>query len=188
MERHDDGGLRAERGAVVSEARGGFNFGFALPWKHSSIWLYSSAGVATGSQANPLASYYFGSFENNYIDDREVKRYRQYDSFPGFDIDQISARRFAKSVLEWNLPPIRFEEVGSPGAFLSSARTAVFAGVMYDDTGTGPNHTLSDVGIQMDWNFIVATRLPMTLSMGYAAGFESGVVQRNEFMVSLRIL
>ncbi len=166
----------------------GFNFGFALPWKHSSIWLYNSAGVATGSQANPLAFYYFGSFENNYIDDREVKRYRQYDSFPGFDIDQISARRFAKSVLEWNLPPIRFEEVGSPGAFLSSARTAVFAGVMYDDSGAGPNHTLSDVGIQMDWNFTVATRLPMTLSMGYAAGFESGVVQRNEFMVSLRIL
>jgi hypothetical protein len=166
----------------------GFNFGFALPWKHSSLWLYNSAGVATGNQANPLAVYYFGSFENNYIDDREVKRYRQYDSFPGFDIDQISARRFAKSVLEWNLPPIRFAEVGSPSVFLSSARTAVFAGVMYDDSGTGPNHTLSDVGIQMDWNFTVATRLPMTFSMGYAAGFESGVVQRNEFMVSLRIL
>jgi hypothetical protein len=168
--------------------RGGFNFGFALPWKHSSLWMYNSAGVAGGNQSNPLAYYYFGSFENNYIDDREVKRYRQYDSFPGFEIDQIAARSFAKSVLEWNLPPIRFEEVGSASFFLSSARTALFTGVMFDDSGTGPNHTLSDVGIQMDWNFTVALRLPMTFSIGYAAGFEGGVVQRNEFMISLRIL
>lgn len=168
--------------------RGGFNFGFALPWKHSSIWSYNSAGFAGGNQSNPLAYYYFGSFENNYIDDREVKRYRQYDSFPGFEIDQISARSFAKSVLEWNLPPVRFEEVGSASFYLNSARTALFGGVMVDDSGTGPNHTLSDVGIQLDWNFTVALRLPMTFSIGYAAGFESGVVQRNEFMVSLRIL
>jgi len=172
----------------LPKLHGGFNFGFALPWKHSSLWLYNSAGVAGGNQANPLGYFYFGSFKNNYIDNREVKRYRQYDSFPGFEIDQISARSFAKSVLEWNLPPVRFEEVGSASFFLSSARTALFAGVMFDDGGTGPNHTLSDVGIQIDWNFTVALRLPMTFSIGYAAGFEGGVVQRNEFMVSLKIL
>ena len=166
----------------------GFDFGFALPWKHSSLWLYNAAGVAGGNSANPLGHYYFGSFQNNYVDNREVKRYRQYDSFPGFEIDQISARRFVKSVLEWNLPPIRFEEAGSPSFFLSSARTAVFASAMLDDTGSGSSRTLSNVGIQMDWNFTVALRLPMTFSIGYAAGFDNGSLQRNEFMVSLRIL
>ena len=166
----------------------GFDFGFALPWKHSSLWLYNAAGVASGDTTNPLANYYFGSFQNNYVDNREVKRYRQYDSFPGFEIDQISSRRFAKSVLEWNLPPIRFEEAGSPSFFLSSARTAVFASVMLNDTGSGSNHTLSNVGIQLDWNFTVALRLPMTFSIGYAAGFDNGSLQRNEFMASLRIL
>ena len=166
----------------------GMDFGHALPWKNSSVWLYNAAGIASGDRVNPLAYFYFGSFQNNYVDDREVKRYRQYDSFPGFAIDQLSARRFAKSVLEWNLPPVRFEEAGSPGFYLSSVRTALFTGVMLDDTGSGPKHTLSNVGMQLDWNFTVALRLPMTFSIGYAAGFDRGALQRNEFMVSLRIL
>ena len=174
--------------AAFPKLHAGFNYGFALPWKHSSLWLYNAAGIAGGDTANPLAYYYFGSFQNNYVDDREIKRYRQYDSFPGFQIDQIAARRFAKSILEWNLPPLRFEEAGSPSFFLSSARTAVFAGVMLDDTGSGPSHTLSNLGIQLDWNFTVALRLPMTFSIGYAAGFDGGSLQRNEFMASLRIL
>jgi hypothetical protein len=64
----------------------------------------------------------------------------------------------------------------------------VFASVMLNDTGSGSNHTLSNVGIQLDWNFTVALRLPMTFSIGYAAGFDNGSLQRNEFMLSLRIL
>ncbi len=30
---------------------------------------------------NHLANWYFGAFGNNYVDDREVKRYREYLQF-----------------------------------------------------------------------------------------------------------
>src|SRR5262249_59318720 len=93
--------------------RGGIDFGYALPWEHSSLWLYSAAGVGGGKAFNPLAYYYFGSFRNNYVDNGEVKRYRDYDSFPGFRIDEIAAKNFVRSVLEWNLPPRRCSDVGT---------------------------------------------------------------------------
>ena len=79
---------------------------------------------------SPLASFYFGSFRNNYVDDRPEKRYRELESFPGFEIDEIAARRFGKLTGEVNLPPVRFAEVGTPLIYLSYIRPAVFAGAM----------------------------------------------------------
>ena len=76
------------------------------------------------------AAFYFGSFRNNYVDNRPEKRYRELESFPGFEIDEIAARRFAKLTGEVNLPPIRFAEVGTPAFYLSYVRPAVFAGAM----------------------------------------------------------
>ena len=85
---------------------------------------------AGGARNSPLAAFYFGSFRNNYVDNRPVKRYREMESFPGFSIDEIAARRFAKLTGEVNLPPLRFAEVGTPAFFLSYIRPAIFAGGM----------------------------------------------------------
>ncbi len=168
---------------------GSFDFGFALPLGNSSVWLYNAAGVASGDRENSLASFYFGGFGNNYVDDGEVKRYREYDGFPGFEIDELAGRDFGKSVLELNLPPLRFEEVGSPGFFLSWARPALFAGVLSakpaDDS---ERRTVYDAGAQVDLSFTVLSRLDMTLSFGYAAGFEDGEKVDDEWMLSLKIL
>src|SRR5436190_23914040 len=101
----------------------------------------------------PLAYFYCGAFGNNFVDDGEVKRYRNFDSFPGFDIDAISARGFWKSEGEWNLPPIRFEDVGVPAMYLSSLRTAVFGGVLFADPGSATQATVENIGIQADFNF-----------------------------------
>jgi hypothetical protein len=91
-------------------------------------------------------------------------------------------------VLEFNLPPIRFDDVGSPGFYLSSARTSLFGGILAVDPGAQGSYALEDAGFQMDWNFSIAVRLPMTLSIGDAIGIRSGRVERNEVMVSLKIL
>jgi len=176
-------------GDTVPALRGGLDFGFALPLGNSSVWLYNSAGVASGNRDNSLANFYFGGFGNNYVDDGEVKRYRDYYSFPGFDIDEISGQNFAKSVLELNLPPLRFEEVGTPGFFLSWARPALFASALVTDPGNDTyRRTLYNAGVQVDLSFTVMNRLPMTISFGYAAGFEDGSKQRDEWMLSLKIL
>ncbi len=168
----------------------GFNFGFTLPWQHSSLWLYSSAGWTGGSLGNPLNAFYFGAFGNNYVDYGDIKRYRQFDSFPGFKIDEIAARDFGKAEAEWNLPPIRFSDVGIPAFYLGSLRTAIFGGALVDKPDTpGGVTTLENIGLQLDLNFTIALRLPMTLSVGYAHGFGHGAVPgREEILASLKIL
>ena len=176
-------------GDTVPKLRGGFDVGFALPLANASVWLYSAAGTAGGDRENSLANFYFGGFGNNYVDDGEVKRYREYDSFPGFEIDELAGQDFAKSVLELNLPPLRFEEVGKPGFFLGYLRPALFAGVLSTDVSDGSlRRTVYNAGAQVDLSFTIVHRLPMTLSFGYAAGFEDGRKLDDEWMISLKIL
>ena len=162
--------------------------GWALPWNHASVWFYGAAGMAGGPTNNALDYYYFGAFGNNFVDDRDIKRYRDYDSFPGFGIDDISARSFGKLTAEFNFPPIRFDDVGTESFYLSSIRSAAFAGILQANPGNEGHKTLENVGFQLDWNFTVAVRLPMTLSIGDAVGFDGGRAHQNEIMVSLKIL
>jgi len=178
---------------TIPKLRVGLNFGFALPWKHSSIWFYNSAGIADGDRLNTLTNFYFGGFGNNYVDDGEVKRYREYDSMPGFEIDAISADKFVKSVAEWNLPPIKFESVGTPGFFLSWIRPAIFVagvsgGALIRDLVEDNEQTYTSIGFQLDLQFTLVHRLPMTLSAGYAAGFRKGTKLDDEIILSLKIL
>ena len=175
-------------GDVYPKLYGGLDLGTALPWRNSSVWLYAHAGMVSGKRQSPLAAYYFGSFRNNYVDDRSEKRYREMESFPGFEIDEIAARRFAKLTGEVNLPPIRFAEVGTPAFYLSHVRPAVFAGVMATKNQDRSSHIYSDVGVQLDLNFTVALRLPMVFSVGAAAGFDDGHYRKTEWLASLKIM
>jgi hypothetical protein len=167
---------------------GGLDIGSALPWRNSSAWLYTYAGVVGGPRNKPLGAYYFGAFRNNYVDNRPEKRYREMEAFPGFEIDELALRKFARVTGEVNLPPIRFAEAGTPSFYLSYIRPAVFAGAMAAETQDGRGHDYTDVGGQLDLNFTVALRLPMVLSVGAAAGFEDGHYRKTELMASLKIM
>ena len=192
----DEKGLRWElrseldyaNSTVYPKLHAGFDLGFALPIKHASVWLYSAAGAADGNRSEALTNFYFGGFGNNYVDDNSVKRYRSYDSLPGFEIGEISARQFARAVVELNAPPLRFAEVGTPGFYLGEIRSSVFAGSLWAEPGTSLDRTYSTVGAQFDLSFTALHRLPMTLSVGYAQGFASGGDSSGEFMLSLKIL
>ncbi len=102
------------------------------------------------------------------------------ESFPGFEIDEIAARRFAKLTGEINLPPVRFAEVGTPVIYLSHLRPALFAGAMATRAPEGDSHRYYDVGAQLDLNFTVALRLPMVFSVGAAAGWQDGHYRKTE--------
>ena len=166
---------------------GGYDMGRALDWRHASVWLYTAAGVSGGDRLSPLRNYYLGAFGNNFVDDRDEKRYRDWDSFPGFKIDALGPRDFARSIAEFNLPPLRFDNVGTPSYYLSSARTALFGGALVGNPGARDRFTAETLGFQTDLNFTVAVRLPLTLSFGYAHGF-GGTGRRDELMASLKIL
>ncbi len=181
-------GAERANGETFPSVRGGIDFGVPLPINNASAWLYSAAGTAGGDDASPLSSFYMGAFGNNYVDDREVKRYREYYSFPGFEINEIDAPTFVRSVGEINLPPLRFEDIGVDSIFLSSMRPAIFAGAMEIERANGDRRSLQTVGVQTDWNFTVAHRLPMVLSLGYAEGFEDGESRGSEVLISLKIM
>ena len=176
------------QGHLYPKLYGGVDVGTALPWGNSSAWLYAHAGWAGGMRSSPLAAYYFGSFQNNYVDDRSEKRYREMESFPGFAINEIAARRFARLTGEVNLPPIRFAEVGTPAFYLSHVRPALFGGVMATTEPDGTNHRYANLGAQLDLNFTVALRLPMVFSVGAAAGWRDGQYRKTEWLASLKIM
>jgi hypothetical protein len=176
-------------GDVTPALLGSFDVGWPLRLSHSSIWLRSAAGVASGDRENPLANTYFGAFGNNYVDSREPKRYREVLSMPGFGIDALNGRSFAKSMLEWNLPPIRFEALGTPGFYGSWIRPAVFTTALVTNPDSREvRQEAYNVGLQLDLQLQVMHRLPMMLSLGYAKGFGGDDQGEDEFMLSLKVL
>ena len=153
------------------------------------MWLRSSTGAAFGDRLNPYASFYFGGFGNNWVDHGPEQRYREYYSFPGVDLNEVGGKNYAKSVLEWNLPPVRFRRAGRPGFYLSWARPAVFtSGLLTDLNDSNIRQTVRNVGTQLDLRFNVLSRLDMTLSGGYAVAFGNNLSKHDEAMISLKIM
>ncbi len=182
-------GTDEAQGKFFPKLYGGLDVGTALPWGNSSAWLYAHAGAVGGKRASPLAAFYMGAFRNNYVDDRSEKRYRELESFPGFGIDQIAARKFAKVTGEINLPPVRFAELGTAAFYMSYVRPAVFAGAMATAEPAGGSNRYYDIGAQLDFNFTVAMRLPMVFSVGVARGYaDKGPGGQTEWLASLKIL
>jgi hypothetical protein len=172
--------------SIVAEAA----FGYPLPLPHTSIWLRGAIGLTNGDPINSVANFYFGAFGNNYVDNREIKRYHRYSSMPGFDLDQISAQRFAKTTLELNLPPYLFENVGLPVAHATWLRPSIFASTLWadPDRSSSQRQRFTSLGLQTDMRISVLHWSNVTLSAGFAVGLIGGRRVSNEVMISLKIL
>lgn len=166
-----------------------YDLGFALPLRHSSIWIRSSAGTAFGNQISPLVNFYFGGYGNNWVDHGTEKRFREYYSFPGVALNEIAGKNYGKTMLEWDLPPVRFRRLGRPGFYLSWARPSVFGtGLITNLDNAGIRREVRNVGAQMDLRFTMLSRLDMTLSGGYAVAFGNNLSKHDEAMISLKIM
>ena len=176
-------------GDTISAALGDFEFGFALPWKHSSVWLRTAAGSSNGRPDDEFANFYLGGFGNNYVDRGEVKRYRENYAMPGFELNSIRGRNFYRGMLEWNLPPIRFERAGTSTFYLSWARPALFASALVTNFNDDLlSNEAQSYGIQIDFQFTLMSRFKMMLSTGYAKGYGDNDFTDDEFMISLKIM
>ncbi|MDH3614328.1 MAG: hypothetical protein OES10_13720 [Gammaproteobacteria bacterium] len=176
-------------GDTIPQVGGSFDFGFALPWKHSSIWLRNAAGAAFGEPDDEFANFYFGGYGNNYVDRGIVKRYREFYALPGFELNAIPGRNFYRGMLEWNLPPIRFERVGTPSFYLAWARPSLFASALVTNADRSEiRNNAKNIGMQIDFRFTVNSRFNMTLSTGYAKGYGEGSFTDDEWMISLKIM
>lgn len=185
-------------GHLFPQVYANFDYGVPLPINHSSIWLRTSLGQTFGDRDNPFANFFFGGFGNNWVDHLSEKRYRKYYSFPGVDLNAFGGRNYAKAILEWNLPPLRFRRLGFPALYFNWARFALFTSAIRTNLDArggsqplpqfGVRRTLANVGGQVDFRLVLFSALESTLSFGYAAAFEQNRPTEKEFMVSLKIL
>ncbi|HCC56860.1 MAG TPA: hypothetical protein DEQ47_06270 [Solibacterales bacterium] len=125
-----------------------YDRGFLTPLRNSSLWIRSSAGRAFGNSADPFSNFYFGGFGNNWVDKGDFSRYREYYSFPGTRINAIGGRDFAKTMLEWNLPPVRFRAAGGTALYFNWARLSLFSGAL-----AANREGYADAGAQLDLHF-----------------------------------
>ncbi len=177
------------RTTIYPHIHNDFDLGFALPLNHSSIWFRSSAGYSYGERQEPFANFYFGGFGNNYVDFQDEKRYREYYSFPGVELDEIAGTNYGKLMAEWNLPPLRFSNIGFTSFFLNYARTSFFSTAIVTNVDSKEfRRSLLDFGSQIDFRFILLYHLKMTFSIGYAAAVEQNNKLSDEWMFSLKIL
>lgn len=176
-------------GAWYGRTHGTFDIGTPLPLGHSSVWLRTAAGISPGSREDPFANFFFGGFGNNYVDRGNEKRYRAYYAFPGAELNEVGGRNFMKSTLEWNLPPLRFRRLGSPGFYVTWMRPALFVGGLATNLDNGSFRRMAtDVGGQLDFQLTTLSALDMMVSLGAAVAFEDGYSPRREFMVSFKVL
>jgi hypothetical protein len=168
---------------------GTLGLGLPLPIKHSSLWLRPAAGYSWGDPDNTLSNFYFGAFGNNWVDYQEVRRFQEYDSFPGIEIDELEANNFGKLLLEWELPPLRFKRAGIPDLYVTWASPVVFgSAIITDIDDDGLRRDIYNLGVQIDFKLVIFTNLSSTFSIGYARAFESGQPSSDEYMISLKIL
>jgi len=167
----------------------GIDYGIPLPIDHSSIWLRGSAGTSFGDRSDPFANFYFGGFGNNWVDFQESKRYREYYSFPGVELNHIGGRNFARGTVEWNLPPVRFRKLGVPAFYSNWMRTSLFSSAIVTNVDEKTlRQSLLNVGVQVDFRLVLFSMIQSTFSLGYAVAFEDHSRPSREFMISLKIL
>jgi hypothetical protein len=168
---------------------GTLDLGTPLPIRNSSLWLRTAAGFSPGDRDEPFANFFFGGFGNNWVDHGEVKRYREVGSFPGMDLDAVGGRNFAHVMLDWNLPALRFERLGTLALYGTWARVSVFGSALATNLDAPSlRRRIGNVGIQTDVRFHLLTQQTLTFSAGYARAFDRGGFVDDEWMASLKIL
>jgi hypothetical protein len=164
--------------------------GFLLPLDHSSVWLRAAAGTFAGGNRNdPFARSYFGGFGNNWVDYRGIKQFRNTESLPGLDINQIGGATYGKAQVEWMSPPVRFRKVGMPSAYLRWAGLTAFASGLvtdFDDEATRRGYV--SAGAQADLRMITISQFESTFSVGFATAAGQHIARKSAFMVSFKLM
>ncbi len=164
--------------------------GMLLPLDHSSLWFRFSAGSAlAGIRNDPFASFFFGGFGNNWVDHRGIRQFRETESFPGIDINQVGGSNYGRVQVEWVTPPLRFRRVGIPSAYLRWADLSVFTtGLVTDVDQPSLRRELVSVGAQANLRLVTLSHLDSTFSFGFASAWGKGLAPSSQLMFSFKIM
>jgi hypothetical protein len=164
--------------------------GFLLPLDHSSVWFRGSAGTSVGGNRNdPFARSYFGGFGNNWVDHRAIKQFRNTESFPGLEINEVSGSNYGKAQVEWMSPPLRFRKAGIPSAYLRWAGLTAFAGGLVTDVDDDDiRRGYVTAGAQADLRLITISQFESTFSVGVATAAGERMRRKSALMVSFKLM
>lgn len=163
--------------------------GTLLPIEHSTLWLRTAVGQSFGVRGSSFTNFYFGGFGNNWIDYADFRRYREYYSFPGVELNEVGGRNFGKAMVEWSLPPLRFQRFGIPYLYSNWAQIVFFgSGLVTDFDWESDRLSYANLGGQVDFKIVFFSNLESTFSCGYAIAAEKDQRFSREFMISLKIL
>jgi hypothetical protein len=103
-----------------------------------------------------------------------------------YDADvTIIAKEFAKGMIEFVLPPIRYRELGFLNFYANWTQLSIFTSGLRADN----NQQFVNFGAQLDTRLVLFSLMPSTLSLGYASAFDLVTENNyNEWMISLKIL
>ncbi len=164
-------------------------YGFLLPIHNSPVWIHGSAGKSFGDRSQPFANFYFGGFGNNWVDRGEISRYREYYSFPGVELNELGGTSFAKGMVEWNLPPVRFKQAGVAYLYCNWTRLSLFSSALATNFGSAADRgRYANLGAQLDFRIVLFSYLNSTFSLGYAIARDDKKKNSGEFMISLKLL
>lgn len=142
-----------------------------------------------GNRNDPFARSYFGGFGNNWVDYRASKQFRNTESFPGLDINEISGATYGKAQVEWVSPPLRFRKVGVPAAYLRWAGLTIFgSGLVTDFDNTADRRGFVNIGAQGDLRLITLSHMESTFSLGVATAAGKGIPRSSSLMASFKLM
>jgi hypothetical protein len=168
------GGLYADWNAYTTVAR-----------PHNVLHLQLAAGYASSPRELAIGQYYLGGFGNQLLENEEVKQFRDPLRFPGVPVYSLSARGFAKVMLEHNLPPLRFRGARAGSHVLRHVDASWFAqGLMRD---SAPGRIGRSLGAQVNLVFEHWSNLESTLSAGVARAWLPSQ-DSWEWFVSIKVL
>jgi len=102
-------------------------------------------------------------------------------------LNQIGAKSFAKSLAEWDLPPLRFRSLGSTMFYINWARLALFTGALAANPGGDHGRGYVNAGGQLDVRLVLFTHMKSTFSTGFAAARDRAGHTGTELMFSLKL-
>lgn len=180
-------------GQTYATLVGAYDVGIQLPVNHFSVWFRTAAGNSLSKAFNPFTRFGFAAFGNNYIDYQPARRYRNIFSFPGlsFEADKfIIAKSFAKGMVEFVLPPVRFRQLGGLNLYSNWMQLTAFSSALFTKEHDFGNNRFVNVGTQLDLKIVIFSLLESTFSVGYANAFDLNNDNKrySEWMVSLKLL
>jgi hypothetical protein len=90
-------------------------------------------------------------------------------------------------MIEWDLTPLHFRNLGSTKLYCNWARLALFTGGLVANPGTDQQSGYSDAGGQLDVRMVLFSQVKSTLSGGFAAAHDRAGHTGTELMLSLKI-